>query len=74
MSSEYFPEIYYEQSAWDKRLLEIYPYCCVIRRGVFDDAVEYVGKTCVEDSFTFKYPKFFFKNEKDAIWFHLKWC
>jgi len=73
MSSEYHP-VFYEHSEWDKRLLEIYPYLCVARLGVFDDAVEYVNKTFVEGSFTFKGPKFFFKNEKDAMWFKLKWC
>lgn len=61
-------------SDWDKKVMKIYPFRYMLNRtGIFDDATAFAGEHFSEGSFTWKGPIFFFKNEKDAMWFKLRW-
>ncbi len=61
-------------TVWDNKILVDYPFIYQLNRfGIYNDAVKFASENFNKGSYTWKGTKFFFKNEKDAIWFALRW-
>ena len=61
-------------TVWDNMIMVDYPFAYQLNSvGIYNDAVKFASENFNKDSYTWKGLKFFFKNEKDAIWFALRW-
>jgi hypothetical protein len=61
-------------TVWDNKILVDYPFIYQLNRvGIYIDALTFARENFNTGSYTWKGTKFFFKNEKDAIWFALRW-
>jgi hypothetical protein len=61
-------------TVWDNMIMADYPFIYQLTRvGIYNDAVKFARENFNKSSYAWKGTKFFFKNEKDAIWFALRW-
>lgn len=78
MKNIQLPENWYGKppTEWDMEIAKTFPYGCSMRReyfSEFDEIILFLKSHCEKGSFTWKGPKFFFKNEYDATMFKMKW-